>query len=68
MFRKVCQQGKQVAKIFTVIFFSANILDIPITSETDTNKLGTDATGGPVSSNNKTKTIVRKNNLIMEVT
>ncbi|KAJ8957654.1 hypothetical protein NQ318_017546 [Aromia moschata] len=46
----------------------ANILDIPITNDPDAGKLGAEASGGPVSANNKAKTIVRKNNLIMEVT
>ncbi|KAJ8925543.1 hypothetical protein NQ315_009383 [Exocentrus adspersus] len=56
------------AHTLTLNSHSANILDIPITSEPDTSKLSTDAAGGAVSGNNKTKTIVRKNNLIMEVT
>ncbi|CAG9859413.1 unnamed protein product [Phyllotreta striolata] len=47
---------------------SANILDIPMTNDTETNKIEAEATGGPVSANNKSKNIVRKNNIIMEVT
>ncbi|KAG5890863.1 hypothetical protein JTB14_016295, partial [Gonioctena quinquepunctata] len=56
------------AHTLTLNSHSANILDIPMANNTDTNKMGTETTGGPVSTNNKTKTIIRKNNIIMEVT
>ncbi|XP_028142187.1 enhancer of polycomb homolog 1 [Diabrotica virgifera virgifera] len=56
------------AHTLTLNSHSANILDIPLTNDTETNKIDSEATGGPVSSNNKSKSIVRKNNIIMEVT
>ncbi|XP_057660984.1 enhancer of polycomb homolog 1 [Diorhabda carinulata] len=56
------------AHTLTLNSHSANILDIPLTNDSETNKIDAEATGGPVSSNNKSKNIVRKNNIIMEVT
>ncbi|CAH1116786.1 unnamed protein product [Phaedon cochleariae] len=56
------------AHTLTLNSHSANILDIPMANDSGTNKMATEAAGGPVSTNNKAKTIVRKNNIIMEVT
>ncbi|XP_056632876.1 enhancer of polycomb homolog 1 [Diorhabda sublineata] len=56
------------AHTLTLNSHSANILDIPLTNDSETSKIDAEATGGPVSSNNKSKNIVRKNNIIMEVT
>nr|XP_023019140.1 enhancer of polycomb homolog 1 [Leptinotarsa decemlineata] len=56
------------AQTLTLNSHSTNLLDIPMANNTDNNKMGPEATGGSVSTNNKTKTIARKNNIIMEVT
>ncbi|KAK9875359.1 hypothetical protein WA026_007757 [Henosepilachna vigintioctopunctata] len=60
------------AHTLTLNSHSANIFEIPITNNTDT--VSTDLVNSPctetngTSANNKNKTIVRKNNLVMEVT
>jgi hypothetical protein len=60
------------AHTLTLNSHSANILEIPITDDAEpvSNKLVNSqcTEPGTVTTNNKTKTIVRKNNLVMEVT
>ncbi|EFA06113.2 enhancer of polycomb homolog 1 [Tribolium castaneum] len=60
------------AHTLTLNSHSANILEIPITDDTEpvSNKLVNSqcTEPGTATTNNKTKTIVRKNNLVMEVT